>query len=56
MKPCPEHSLIQTFDAAKRPLSNARKEAGFAPSQPQIFVGKEMPKNLPKLEEFISLT
>ena len=46
-----EHSLIHAFDAAKKTIEQREKEAGFAPSQPQIFVGKEMQQNLPKLEE-----
>ncbi|HNP02871.1 MAG TPA: C13 family peptidase, partial [Agitococcus sp.] len=46
-----EHSLIHAFDAAKRTIEQREKEAGFAPSQPQIFVGKEMEQNLAKFEE-----
>lgn len=46
-----EHSLLQAFEAAKVAIMEREKEEGFAPSQPQLFIGQEMKQALPELEQ-----
>ena len=46
-----EHSLVKAFEAAKVSIAEREKEEGFAPSQPQIYMGAEMEQALPVLEQ-----
>lgn len=46
-----EHSLVNAFETAKMTIAEREKEEGFAPSQPQIYIGTEMEQALPMLEE-----
>ncbi|PTQ88216.1 C13 family peptidase [Agitococcus lubricus] len=46
-----EHSLIDAFRAAKDIIAMREQEEGFTPSQPQLSLGADMEKQLPKFEQ-----